>query len=203
MNYIYDVILNFNEELYEFYDWNKDDELLHIRKMPVIRVDDIFISDLRRNKIKINDNLNIRNKTELFQKKGIRFIENACIFTDGKEAIAALIKRNGLVLKSKMIIDEEDDAVCIGKKQEVKKINYKIIENNVLDEFKTRKERKIQKYIFKELEIMEKEKLSYIYFECFNEMNCINVDIKKEILNNFDKIYMSIYEILKLSKVNK
>ncbi len=201
MNYIYDVILNFNEELYEFYDWDKDDELLHIRKMPVIKVDQTFISDLRRNKIKINDNLNIRNKTELFQKKGIRYLENACIFTDGKEAIAVLIKRNGLVLKSKMIIDEEDDAVCIGKKQETKKIDYKVIENDVLDEFKTRKERKIQKYIFKELETMEKEKLNYIYFECFNERK--NTDIKKEILDNFDKVYMSIYEILKLSKVNK
>lgn len=201
MNYIYDVILNFNEELYEFYDWDKDDELLHIRKMPVIKVDQTFISDLRRNKIKINDNLNIRNKTELFQKKGIRYLENACIFTDGKEAIAVLIKRNGLVLKSKMIIDEEDDAVCIGKKQETKKIDYKVIENDVLNEFKTRKERKIQKYIFKELETMEKEKLNYIYFECFNERK--NTDIKKEILDNFDKVYMSIYEILKLSKVNK
>lgn len=201
MNYIYDVILNFNEELYEFYDWDKDDELLHIRKMPVIKVDQTFISDLRRNKIKINDNLNIRNKTELFQKKGIRYLENACIFTDGKEAIAVLIKRNGLVLKSKMIIEEEDDAVCIGKKQETKKIDYKVIENDVLNEFKTRKERKIQKYIFKELETMEKEKLNYIYFECFNERK--NTDIKKEILDNFDKVYMSIYEILKLSKVNK
>ena len=25
MNFIYDILLNFNNEYYEFYDWNNDD----------------------------------------------------------------------------------------------------------------------------------------------------------------------------------
>lgn len=203
MGYIYDVLLNFNDEIYEFYDWNKDDCLIHIRKIPVIKVSNMFIYDLKNNKIKINEYLNLKNKTELFQKKGIRYLDNSCIFTDGKEAIAVLIKRNGKVLKSKMILDEEDDAVSVGKHLEIRNINYSIIESNKLDEFKTRSEREIQKYVFKELEEMKEDKLNYIYFECFNEKINENIDIKKQILNNFDLVYKSIYKILKLSKVNK
>lgn len=203
MGYIYDVLLNFNDEIYDFYEWNKDDSLIHVRKIPVIKVSNIFIYDLKNSKIKINENLNIKNKTELFQKKEIRYLDNSCIFTDGKEAIAVLIKRNGKVLKSKMIIDEEDDAVSVGKHLEMRNINYSIIESNKLDEFKTRSEREMQKYVFKELEEMKEDKLNYIYFECFNEKTNENIDIKKQILNNFDLVYKSIYKILKLSKVNK
>ena len=36
MNYIYDILINFNENLYDFYDWNLNDQIDHIRKIPVI-----------------------------------------------------------------------------------------------------------------------------------------------------------------------
>jgi len=33
MTYIYDILLNFKDDLYEFYDWNKTDNIIHIRKI--------------------------------------------------------------------------------------------------------------------------------------------------------------------------
>ena len=33
MNYIYDILLNFKEDLYDFFDWNYSDDIEHIRKM--------------------------------------------------------------------------------------------------------------------------------------------------------------------------
>ena len=38
MNYIYDILLNFNDMLYDFYDWNVKDNILHIRKIPLIQI---------------------------------------------------------------------------------------------------------------------------------------------------------------------
>ena len=38
MNYIYDVYLNLNDTLYDFFDWNKNDKLMHIKKIPIIMV---------------------------------------------------------------------------------------------------------------------------------------------------------------------
>ena len=34
MNYIYDILLNFKNKLYDFYDWNINDDITHIRKIP-------------------------------------------------------------------------------------------------------------------------------------------------------------------------
>ena len=36
MNYIYDILANFNEHYYDFYDWNELDNLIHIKKQFLI-----------------------------------------------------------------------------------------------------------------------------------------------------------------------
>ena len=33
MNYIYDIVLNFNKEYYSFYEWNRKDNILGIFQM--------------------------------------------------------------------------------------------------------------------------------------------------------------------------
>ena len=38
MNYIYDVITNFNDTYYDFYEWNKKDKLTHFKKIPIINI---------------------------------------------------------------------------------------------------------------------------------------------------------------------
>ena len=43
MNYIYDIVLNFNKELYEFFEWKDDDNLINIRKIPLIKINDDII----------------------------------------------------------------------------------------------------------------------------------------------------------------
>ena len=45
MNYIYDILVNFKETLYDFYEWNKNDNITHIRKIPLFRINDIFFKD--------------------------------------------------------------------------------------------------------------------------------------------------------------
>ena len=37
MIYIYDILLNFNNEFYEFYEWEKSDLLFHIKKFLFIK----------------------------------------------------------------------------------------------------------------------------------------------------------------------
>ena len=46
MNFIYDILLNFNNEYYEFYDWNNDDKLTHIRKMPIFKISDDALKNI-------------------------------------------------------------------------------------------------------------------------------------------------------------
>ena len=54
MNYIYDILINFNENLYDFYDWNLNDQIDHIRKIPVFKTDSEFLYNLKKNDIILN-----------------------------------------------------------------------------------------------------------------------------------------------------
>ena len=53
MSYIYDILLNYNKELYDFYEWNLDDDICHIRKTPLFKVTTNQLVDIANNDIKI------------------------------------------------------------------------------------------------------------------------------------------------------
>ena len=74
MNYIYDILLNFNTSLYDFYEWNDNDDITHIRKMPVFKVNTQMIEDIKHHKIEVESKFlnKIKSKTEMFQKKSIK-----------------------------------------------------------------------------------------------------------------------------------
>ena len=38
MNYVYDIYLNLNNVLYDFFDWDKNDKLIHIKKIPIFKI---------------------------------------------------------------------------------------------------------------------------------------------------------------------
>lgn len=201
MNYIYDIILNFNEQIYDFYEWNKSDNLTHIRKIPFFKVSSIDMYNFEHYSIILSEAFldQIKNRTEIFSGKSIKNIEYACLFSDGINVLAIKIKNN--YYYSKLLLDEEEEVVdVVGKMKEVV-INYKISKekNNVV--FKTRKEIEIENYVKKELKKLEinkeYEKLKYLYFECFGKEE---IDIKAFLdVSSF----MKAYNLLKLIEIKK
>ena len=87
MNYIYDVLCNFQNVYYDFYDWNKTDDILRIRKIPIIKVNDEVYLDLKNNNVKVSYDFleNIKNKTEVFKNKYIDKINYSCIIANNLE----------------------------------------------------------------------------------------------------------------------
>ena len=65
MVYVYDIVLNLNNELLEFFEWEDNDRIKYIKKVPLIKTDDAFIYDLINNNIKLEDSFinDIKNKT--------------------------------------------------------------------------------------------------------------------------------------------
>jgi hypothetical protein len=55
MNYIYDIYLNFNNQLYDFFDWNKSDKLTHIKMIPIFKVNEETIRSFISNIIKLDE----------------------------------------------------------------------------------------------------------------------------------------------------
>ena len=95
MNYIYDIYLNFNNSFYDFYEWNKRDKIIHIRKIPTIKVSKKDFYNIKYNKIKISKDFlkTIHNKTEQFNNNKIKY---CTIISDEKDIIAIKFDKNGI-----------------------------------------------------------------------------------------------------------
>lgn len=213
MSYIYDVILNFQKEYYDFYEWNKNDNIYHMRKIPIIKISNKQFCEIKNNTIIFNEEtlkyLNSKNiLAERFKQNSISKIKNTIILGDEYEALAIKINKNGLIiLKSSLLPDEQDDVIEILKYQKELKLNYKIIHNHKKNNFKTRFELENENFIYNELNKIYNEKniqkLNYLCLECFNKseknINEAYKKLKNEITktnNNFQKIY----HIFKMTK---
>ena len=53
MLYIYDIVVNFmdGDEIYESFEWEYKDILEHIKKMPVVKVDNNTFTDFMFNEV--------------------------------------------------------------------------------------------------------------------------------------------------------
>lgn len=191
MNYIYDILLNFNEKLYDFYDWNKNDNIKHIKKIPIVKVSSKNLDVLKNNQVEFSKQFleKIQNKTEEFHSKKNKTIEYACLFTDDLEVMAININKKNLY--SRLLIDEEIEILDIANHIMEKDLDIKIIKKNEIEEFKTRKQieqiNKAKCELKKLLNENNIEKLKYLYYECFNKkidsIEKIIKDLNKEIEN--------------------
>lgn len=210
MNYIYDVILNFQKEYYDFYDWNKSDTIYHMRKIPIIKISSKQLLDIKNNVVKFyKDNLKYFNvKAERFKQNSITKIKYTIILGDEHEAIAIKLNKDGLVhLKSSLLPDEQEDVIEILKFQKETKLNYQIIKRARLNPFKTRFEAEHEHFIHQELDKIYKQKniqkLNYLCLECFNtpetNINRAYEKLKKEV-NKTNDNFQKIYNIFKMIK---
>ncbi|MEG1647799.1 MAG: hypothetical protein RR325_03440 [Bacilli bacterium] len=192
MNYIYDVIVNLNNMLVDFFEWNKSDSINHLRKTPLIKVDTNTLFDLTYNKVKVSLDLlkSIENKTETYNNRDLDYLNFTAIFTDTNINVCIKFNKEGInVLKSFLQSEENEEIDEFSQKINAVKIDYIVIDNKRNLHFKTRRELLIDNYVLKNIKLLEKnddiERLKYIYYDCFNKY----IDNKQTILN---EIYFEI-----------
>ena len=174
MKYIYDIILNINEEkvFYEYFEWLKKDKIINIRKAPIFKVSSSIINDFINYEIKIDKNfLKIITNKSLFYKKDTKKIDNIVILSNGKKSIGVSFYKNGIIKYiSSMVIDEEDEANRIIKNDKEMIIKYKknkkYINNNIII---NNKNNNLLKELNDDYKNKKYDKLRYIYYEIFNE----------------------------------
>ena len=203
MTYIYDVTLNFNETLYDFFEWNSSDTLTHVRKIPIFKVsNDVFI-DILSNIVKISDTIlnRIKDKTDVYGKKNKSF--TACLIRNEDNIIALRFNDEGISKYiSNIVVEEELDILEI-KVNTTKVFEYEIIKprKNLLT---TRYDSMNKTYIEKQLNSLnikkDKEKIKYLYFEYFGKYitdeTLALTRLKKEFNNNSSNV---LKDFLKLS----
>lgn len=211
MNYIYDILVNFNEEMYDFFDWNESDNIEHIRKIPLFRVDARDFSNIKHNIVKFGKDFldKIQNKTEVFNSRKVKNIEYAFLLTNGVEVIGYKIEDGKNKYVTSLLIDEDVEVIEVCERLEESVIDYDIQKIKKVSLFSTRHDKHIIQYIKNEIKLLSKnhDKLKYLYYECFdkkeNNINNIIKSFNKCLEANDEKIYMKVYEFLKLTSLKK
>ena len=114
MTYIYDIILNYtdNNHVYEFFEWDKNDILDHIKKILLFRISPQEMNDIINYNIEVTDSFleKIKNKTKTYQDE--KNITYSALFTDLNKIIALEFNKLGQVIaRSSLLLDEEDEVI--------------------------------------------------------------------------------------------
>ena len=192
MNYIYDIYLNFNKEYFDFYEWNDNDNIDLITKIPIFLVKENIFKDILKYEVIFDKEftLKIKNKTKCNNKYITAFI-----VTDGNNILS--IKIDSELKYSSIQIEDELD-ILSNINYDYYDLKYKII-NKKTSNLKTRKEKEIINSLLKEKDI---SKLRYIYYECFNkkENNIKIIKSKLKQLTNSDFLKITdIFDTFKLT----
>lgn len=201
MHYVYDILVNFNENYYDFFEWEKKDNIIHVKKIPIIKIDKKDFQIISSNEIKI-DIKNIKNKVELWNSK--KQDKTYLLLTSGTDILGLEFNNDGISIKrSSLIVEEELDVLDDTCKLEVSKLNYTIIKK-INFQLNTRQEIETKKIISKEIDKLLEQpntnKINYLYYECFNKIEPNIEKSLQNIKNNLDKphIYNTLSKIFNL-----
>lgn len=207
MNYIYDVVLNFNKFYYEFYEWKKNDKLLNVKKIPLFRINSNLMNCFKYNIIKVDDNFidKIYNLATFYSKFDNKYI---CLLSDSNETIGVMFEKDGnLIKRSSMVLDEQDECNDEVYKEEEININLVINKNNEY-KFISRCDVEKRDYLNKYINNLDVNNniyiLKYIYYDYFEqELNNVN-EMKKVLINevNTNNDNNKLYNLVKfLNKI--
>ena len=214
MSYVYDLVLNFNSDYYEFYEWKKDDTIYHIKRIHLIKVDSKYYNEILDNIVLFDTNflVTIFNKCEYYSNRTTLSFSYAFLVTDSYRVMGIMLDSDGKITKySSLLLDEEEYVLDLCKKIASIKLDYKIISKRVKCEFHTRLERHIIKYIKKDLnddyENGDINKLKYLYYEYFNkqsdDIKFIYESLMEELNKEVSEKHYNLYNLIKLSYSGK
>ncbi len=198
MVYIYDILLNFNEGIpYEFFEWQKEDEIDHIKKIPLYKLHRKAMQALFYEKIQVPSSFlnELKEKTELYRKGMVEKASSLALFTDGTIALAVEFDENGISLcKSRLLLDEEEEVLETSRILKEIPFSYSCIEKYPFS-FQTRYERQMSHFLKQEFQVAieEKnlEKIAYFYEECFDEIFSNLEESGKQLLESLSHLNAS------------
>ncbi len=202
MNYIYDIILNFNEEFYDFYEWKNNDNVINVRKIPVLKVDENTYVSLRNNKVQVSMETidSLKKNFSLYNEK----IEGniICLITNGMSAFGVMFNNNGYLIKrSSMLFDEEEEV--IDESENIKEVKIEFVKNekqksNNISRIVKEKQKFIKDYITSLDDELTLKYIYYDYFEREENRNNIKEILLSEINSKWNSKLSKLYDLTKL-----
>ena len=206
MIYIYDLTLNFNDRLYDFYDWKDSDSITHYRKIPLIKLSDKKYDKFLNNKVVVDEELLslVRDKAQQYKGRMLKTVKYAFVLTNGFDAFAVMLDDGGTsVKKSKLVIGEELEVIDLANNLKVKDVSFNIVcKDNFVNKFTRDEEVIINDVVSKINDHKDNlELLKYLYYEWNNKIyvgkSCYD-DLIKDITSQYSDKLNKLNEILNL-----
>ncbi len=190
MDYIYDIVLNFQDEYYDFYEWQPTDKIVNIKRIPIY-------------KIGTKDYLNIKNNSVTIERNTLAKQNKIFLITNGIEVMGIMVDSSGKVIKkSSLLFDENDEILEDRELIKTIDIKYKIDKKNVIKYISRSNKDKIKylKGYFKKIDkIRDEYFLKYLYYDIYNDDEKDIDKVYDNLLNlardNPTKMYGSIKKI--------
>ena len=190
MDYIYDIVLNFQNNYYDFFEWKESDKVINVKKILVYKTTDEDYLNLKYNEI-ILELKEFPKQTKMF------------LVTNGREVMGILLDNNGKIIKRSSLLFDEADEVLEDK--DLIKTLPLVYKKNIFKKhisssrLMTEKTKFLNKYFSNIDTNNDKYLLKYIYFEIYNKeesnIDLIYTELKKLINQDIDKIYNSIKKV--------
>lgn len=208
MNFYYDLVLNFNEIAFMFYEWFDDDNIELIKKIPVFSVSNKVLKDLIYNDVIVDKEFLdlIKNKCEL-KNKTLKYV---ALFASKNGAIALEFNNEGKsIYRSFLQIDDEIGVIEMLYTLPQFKLNYEL-ERKINTNNNLRIENNIRNFIKVEIDSLYKQgnfdKLKYLYNEWFlkdnNDFSEIYKEMNQRLQKNITDKEIFIYNLIRLGYNN-
>lgn len=208
MNYIYDIVLNFNNNYFEFFQWKRNDKIINIKKIPVFKVSDSDLYSFKYNIVKVSKDFidKFVNLTSFYGKSNnnYRFV---CLVSNSNETIGVMFDRDGrLIKRSSLVFDEEEEVNDEVYNKDMVSIKY--LENIHQDvQFVSRIDNERRDYLYKFINTLDEfndiDILKYIYYDYFEEEENDIVKIKNKMLCELNKNSENVSKLFELVRLLK
>lgn len=191
MKYIYNVKVNFNIDYLDFFEWNENDLILNIKKMPIIKVKKNTYKQL------------LTNIVQFDKIKYVQLLKNNkyVSITNGYDVFIIKINKNFIsVHRSSILIYDELDITYMAQKMKVSNISFKVIKA-LKKNIYLRNENEKKFFIIKQLKKSIKNndnKIVYLNYEFLNNYIQNKQIAFKNLLNSMDNpiLLQNLYNFL-------
>ena len=206
MHFCFDILVNLDETLWQFYEWDKSDNIIFLKKVPLLKINEkIFKLIYSYNGIIDSEFIKkYYNKTII---KGSRNNATMFLLTTGKNCLVIEVNKLGnIISRSQLMV--EDEINCNEKVVNLKDMHIPFKKTSKLILRKDFRQGENEKRIIKtELKTIKKEnnllKCSYLYYEWFGILENNLEKMIDNCLEELEKPYsLKMHHITNLIKLS-
>ncbi len=202
MQYYYDVLGNFSEYILKFYEWESNDDVVNIKKIPFIKISKEDMRVLLSYSVILEMESIVKNNKDK---------TNYLLFSTGCDALMVELNQEGkIIYYSSLLIEDELEVNELAHSMNTMKLKFKVLDKiKILSDY--RQGEKAKNLIFHELKKIKdndnKDECLYYYYEWFHvSTDDYDKAIKKmflEIKKPFNKDMERIEKLIRLSYKEK